>query len=67
MVIGVTWKATYHARKEGSMSRLLTVMFTNGTCPVFPATSAILMLVWAVGTLYFLWVAYIISEQKRRY
>ncbi|KAM5539508.1 hypothetical protein V8D89_006960 [Ganoderma adspersum] len=31
VVIGVTWKATYHARREGSMSRLLTIMFTNGS------------------------------------
>nr|VWO95765.1 Homeobox domain-containing protein [Ganoderma boninense] len=31
VVIGVTWKATYHARSEGSMSFLTRVMFRNGT------------------------------------
>ncbi|TBU24074.1 hypothetical protein BD311DRAFT_672579, partial [Dichomitus squalens] len=31
IVIGVTWKATYHARTERSMSSLTRVMFRNGT------------------------------------
>ncbi|PIL22794.1 hypothetical protein GSI_15489 [Ganoderma sinense ZZ0214-1] len=31
VVIGVTWKTTYEAHKEGSMSSLMRVMFTNGT------------------------------------
>ncbi len=34
VVIGVTWKATYEARSEGSMSSLMTVMFRNGTFSV---------------------------------
>ncbi|KAM5539139.1 hypothetical protein V8D89_007196 [Ganoderma adspersum] len=31
VVIGVTWKATYAARREGSVSSLMKVMFKNGT------------------------------------
>ncbi|KAM5539500.1 hypothetical protein V8D89_006952 [Ganoderma adspersum] len=31
VVIGVTWKAAYEARREGSMSSLMRVLFTNGT------------------------------------
>ncbi|TBU41593.1 hypothetical protein BD309DRAFT_867975 [Dichomitus squalens] len=34
IVIGVTWKATYQARSERSMSYLMTVMFKNGKCTV---------------------------------
>ncbi|KAM5539138.1 hypothetical protein V8D89_007195 [Ganoderma adspersum] len=31
VVIGVTWKVAYEARKEGSMSSLMRVLFMNGT------------------------------------
>ena len=33
VVIGVTWKVTYEARSEGSVSSLMGVMFRNGPFP----------------------------------
>ena len=33
VVIGVTWKATYHVRKEKSWNSLTRVLFTNGEYP----------------------------------
>ncbi|KAM5539501.1 hypothetical protein V8D89_006953 [Ganoderma adspersum] len=35
VVIGVTWRATYRAHREGYSSRLLTIMFRNGTLYFF--------------------------------
>ncbi|KAM5539499.1 hypothetical protein V8D89_006951 [Ganoderma adspersum] len=31
VLIGVTWKATYEDRREGSMTSLMRIMFKNGT------------------------------------
>ncbi len=40
VVIGVTWKAAYEARSEGSMSSLMRVMFKNGRFPLAQVRSS---------------------------
>lgn len=52
IVIGVTWKATYHAHSEKSMSSLARVLFTNGE---YAFSQSYLPLTKATGTVYFMY------------
>ncbi|TBU35432.1 hypothetical protein BD311DRAFT_647831, partial [Dichomitus squalens] len=54
IAMGITWKATYHARRESSLSFLTKVMFRNGKFTFFSTCDSILTNDIDIGTVYFM-------------